>query len=76
VVFRRLVLRRQASGAFTAGQAGIFVLCVFAASASWQLLLVSGGRLLGRLASPHGVLATALVSSALIMLLTLGIFAR
>jgi arginine exporter protein ArgO len=71
------VLRRQASGAFTAGQAGIFVLCVFAASASWQLLLVSGGRLLGRLASsPHGVLATALVSSALIMLLRPGILAR
>lgn len=77
VYFGALVLSRQASGALAAGQAGIFVLCVFAASASWQLLLVSGGRLLGRLAgSPHGALATALASSALIMLLTLGILAR
>lgn len=70
VYFGALVLSRQASGALTAGQAGIFVLCVFAASASWQLLPVNGGRLLGRLAgSPHGALAAALVSSALIMLL-------
>jgi arginine exporter protein ArgO len=77
VYFGALVLSRQAPGAFTAGQAGIFVLCVFAASASWQLLLVSGGRLLGRLASsPLGALATAVVSSALIMLLMLGILAR
>lgn len=71
------MLSRQASGAFAAAQAGIFVRCVFAASASWQPLLVSGGTLLGRLASsPRGALATAQVSSALIMVLTLGILAR
>jgi threonine/homoserine/homoserine lactone efflux protein len=77
VYFGALVLNRQAAGAFTAAQAGIFVLCVFAASASWQLLLVSGGTLLGRLAgSQRGALATALASSALIMLLTFRTLAR
>jgi hypothetical protein len=39
-----LVLGRQASAAaFTPAQAGLFVLAVFTASASWQFLLVSGG---------------------------------
>ena len=77
VYFGAPALSRQASGAFTAGQAGIFVLCVFAASASWQLLLVSGGRLLGRLASsPHGALATALGIKFTDHVLTLGILTR
>lgn len=47
VYFGALVLNRQAAGAFTASQAGIFVASVFAASASWQLLLAAGGALLG-----------------------------
>jgi len=40
---------------------------VFAASASWQLVLAAGGAFLGRvLTSDRGRLATALASSALI----------
>jgi hypothetical protein len=43
------------------------VAAVFAASASWQLVLVSGGALAGRLASSRrGMLATSLASSLLI----------
>jgi len=46
----------------------------FAASASWQLLLAGGGALLGRLlAGPRGRLATALVSSAVIVGLAVGL---
>lgn len=71
VYFGALVLSRQAAGAFTTGQAAIFVFCVFAASASWQFLLAGGGALLGRLVTgPRGMLTTAVISSALIMLLT------
>ncbi|MFD9127408.1 hypothetical protein [Kitasatospora sp. NPDC059571] len=40
----------------------VFVAAAFAASASWQLLLASGGALLG----PRGRLLTALGSSALV----------
>ena len=77
IYFGALVLGRQAAGAFTTPQAGIFVLCVFAASASWQFLLVSGGALLGRLVTgPRGMLTTAVMSSVLIMLLTLRAVAR
>ncbi|MFB7455403.1 LysE family transporter [Streptomyces sp. NPDC056188] len=48
----------------------VFVLAAFAASTSWQLLLAGGGTLLGRaLTGPRGQLATALVSSGVIMLL-------
>jgi len=40
---------------------------VVAASASWQMVLVSGGRLIGRLAtSRRGMLAVSLASSLLI----------
>jgi len=43
---------------------------VFAASASWQLLLACGGRLLGRLLNtPRGRLVTALAASGLITVL-------
>ncbi|NED75087.1 lysine transporter LysE, partial [Streptomyces sp. SID9944] len=49
---------------------GVFVLAAFGASASWQVLLAAGGALLGRaLTGPRGRLATALVSSGVIMLL-------
>ncbi|WP_420122625.1 LysE family transporter [Nakamurella sp.] len=45
-----------------------FVLAAFAASASWQLLLVGGGVALGRaLTGPTGRLVTGLVSGAMIM---------
>jgi arginine exporter protein ArgO len=65
-----LVLGRQASGAFGPLAGTVFVLATFAASASWQLLLACGGRLLGRvLNTPRGRLVTALVASGLITVL-------
>lgn len=48
----------------------VFVLAAFAASANWQLLLVCGGRLLGRFViAPRGRLVTALAGSAVILVL-------
>jgi arginine exporter protein ArgO len=48
----------------------VFVLAAFLASASWQVLIASGGALLGRaLTGRRGRLVTALVSSAVIMAL-------
>ncbi|MFF2075906.1 LysE family transporter [Kitasatospora sp. NPDC058162] len=45
----------------------VFTLAVFAASASWQLLLAAGGALLGRaLTGARGRLLTALGSAALV----------
>jgi arginine exporter protein ArgO len=45
----------------------VFVLAVFAASASWQLALAGGGAFLGRvLTGSRGRLITALASSVLI----------
>jgi arginine exporter protein ArgO len=63
-----LVLGHQASAtAFTPAHAAAFVAAVTAASASWQLILVSGGKLIGRLAtSRRGTLAVSLASSLLI----------
>src|SRR6266498_495859 len=65
IYWAALVLGRQASAtAFTPAEAGAFVGAVVAASASWQLVLVSGGRLIGRLAtSRRGMLAISLASS-------------
>ncbi len=72
VYFGALVLNSQATGVFTAARAGIFVACVFAASASWQLLLATGGTLLGRVVTGRrGMLALALFSAVLILLLAL-----
>jgi len=70
VYFTALVLGRQAGaapgGAGGAGQA-VFVLAVFAASASWQLLLAGSGAFLGRvLTGRRGRLVTGMASSALI----------
>jgi arginine exporter protein ArgO len=62
VYFAALVLGRPAYGGF------LFVLGVSLASASWQLLLAGGGRLLGAvLDSRRGRLVTALVASAVIL---------
>ena len=50
----------------------VFVGAAFVASASWQLLLASGGAILGRtLASPRGRLVTALVGNGIIGLLAI-----
>jgi arginine exporter protein ArgO len=70
IYFGALVLGRQASGGFGPLPGAVFVLAVCAASASWQLLLACGGRLLGQvLNTPRGRLVTALAASALITVL-------
>jgi hypothetical protein len=62
-----VVLGRQAAAApGRAGQA-VFVVAVFVASASWQLVLAGGGAFLGRvLTGSRGRLITAMASSILI----------
>ncbi|GIF67845.1 lysine transporter LysE [Asanoa ishikariensis] len=70
VYFAALVLARQAGDELTAGGEVVFVLAAFIASASWQLLIASGGSLVGRLLTgPRGRLYTALASSLLIVVL-------
>ena len=71
IYFSALVVGSKAAGASTAGQGAVFVLGAFVASASWQLLLVAGGMVLGRtLTGRRGRLITGLVSSAVILGLT------
>lgn len=70
VYFGALVLGRQASAVGSGSAEAAFVIAAFAASASWQLLLAGGGSLVGRvLSGPRGRLATALTSSAVIVVL-------
>ncbi len=70
VYFAALVLGSRATGD-SAGGGGVFVVAVFLASASWQLLLVAGGTMLGRLVTGRtGRLVIGLVSSAVILALT------
>lgn len=67
VYFSALVVGRQATDVLTGVRAFVFVSAAFVASASWQLLLAAGGRLVGRaLTGRRGQLATALVSGAVI----------
>ena len=74
VYFGALVLGRQAADGLTVFGEVVFVLAAFAASASWQLLLVGGGSLIGRvLTGPRGRLATSLASSLLIAVLAGGL---
>jgi arginine exporter protein ArgO len=74
VYFAALVLGRRAGAEWSAAGEVTFVLAAFAASASWQLLIATGGSLLGRvLTGPRGRLATALASSALIAVLAVGL---
>jgi len=76
VYFAALVLGRQAADALTPGGEVLFVAGAFLASASWQLLIASGGTLVGRLLTgPRGRLGTALVSAALIAGLALALVA-
>ncbi|MET8149060.1 LysE family transporter [Actinoplanes sp. NPDC049668] len=69
VYFAALVLGRGGAGG------GVwFVLGAFLASASWQLLVAGGGSLVGRvLTGERGRLVTALVSSAVIAILAVGL---
>lgn len=74
VYFGALVLGRQAGDELSAAGEVVFVVAAFAASASWQLLLAGGGSLVGRvLTGPRGRLGTALVSSAVILVLAVGL---
>jgi len=71
VYFAAIVLGNRALTA-TPGQAAVFVLAAFAASASWQLALSAGGATLGRaISTPRGRTLTGLVSSVVIALLAL-----
>jgi arginine exporter protein ArgO len=77
IYFSALVLGRQAQGTRTLATSAVFVLAAFAASASWQLLVAASGTAVGRvLAGARGRLATALASSALIVLLAAALVAR
>ena len=74
VYFAALVLGRQASDELTVAGEVLFVLAAFLASASWQLLIASGGSLVGRmLTGPRGRLYTALASSLLIIVLAVNL---
>jgi arginine exporter protein ArgO len=74
VYFGALVLGRQAGDGLSAAGEVVFVLAAFVASASWQLVIAGGGTLVGRvLAGPRGRLGTALVSSAVIVVLAVGL---
>lgn len=69
VYFAALVIG-SGGGLGGGAEAVVFVVAAFAASASWQLLLAGGGALLGRyVTGPRGRLVTALVSSAVILVL-------
>jgi arginine exporter protein ArgO len=74
VYFVALVLGRRADDGVNAWGQVLFVVGAFVASASWQLLLAGGGSLVGRtLTGPRGRLITALVSSAVIAILAVGL---
>jgi arginine exporter protein ArgO len=67
IYFTALVLGRQNTTVPGPAEQAVFVLAVFAASASWQLVLAGGGAFLGRLLTgSRGRLVTALASSLLI----------
>ncbi|MFF4568088.1 LysE family transporter [Streptomyces sp. NPDC001410] len=70
IYFVALVLGSSTADAVRPLERAAFVVAAFAASASWQLLLAGGGALLGRvLTGRRGRLLTALVSSAVILVL-------
>ncbi|MFE7550103.1 LysE/ArgO family amino acid transporter [Streptomyces gardneri] len=72
VYFTALVLGGQTTTGAT--EATVFVTAAFVASASWQLLLATGGTLLGHLVTgPRGRLTTALASGVLIVALAVGL---
>ncbi|MEV5953995.1 LysE family transporter [Streptomyces sp. NPDC051987] len=68
IYFAALVVGTRSAEAVRPVEQGVFVLAAFAASASWQLLLASGGALLGRALTGHrGRLVTALLSSCVML---------
>jgi threonine/homoserine/homoserine lactone efflux protein len=72
VYFTALVVGRQSAAAPSHPEQALFVLAVFVASASWQLVLAGGGAFLGRvLTGSRGRLITAMASSTLIVALAL-----
>lgn len=74
VYFAALVLGRQAGDAAGPAEAIVFVLAAFLASTSWQLMIATGGSLVGRvLSGRRGRLATAMVSSGIILVLACGL---
>ncbi|MEO3784241.1 LysE family transporter [Actinocorallia sp. B10E7] len=74
VYFAALVLGRQAEDELTGSGEAVFVLAVFAASLSWQLLLACGGALLGRaLSGPRARTLTSLAAALIIAVLAVGL---
>lgn len=76
VYFAAVVVGARATSGEPGGAAGAaaFVTGAFLASASWQLLLASGGAVLGRrLSGPRGRLATGLVSAAVMLVLVVAL---
>ena len=71
--FVAVVVGGSASSATGVPGGSMFVTAAFAASASWQLLLASAGRVVGRVfAGPTGRLATATLSSVIVATLAVG----
>lgn len=67
IYFVALVVGSQTTAVVNRPEHVVFVLAVFVASASWQLLLAGGGTLLGRvLTGGSGRLVTGIASSAVI----------
>ncbi|WP_171905377.1 LysE family transporter, partial [Cellulosimicrobium cellulans] len=76
VYFAAVVVGARATAGEPGGTAGAaaFVTGAFLASASWQLLLASGGAVLGRrLSGPRGRLATGLVSAVVMLVLVVAL---
>ncbi|MER8041965.1 LysE family transporter [Streptomyces sp. NPDC094032] len=70
IYFAALILATGPEAPTTPAERTAFVLAALTASATWQLLLATGGTLLGRtLTGPRGRLTTALTSSTLIVVL-------
>lgn len=66
--FGALVVGWQASGGYDGAQGAVWTAAVFAASASWQLLIAGGGAVIGKtLTTPGGRLWTAIISSLMIV---------
>lgn len=70
IYFIALIFGRQGQESPDGGHAVLYVAAILLASASWQLLLATAGRVLGRiLTGPRAKRITALVSGALIVAL-------